>query len=156
MYDKTDNHDNGMMVRGTSASLPPTMEITKINSNRKGKSTIVNKLALVINSRTASNSRRLLAYEPEEAGRSAKRNAITRRNKAELMIRSAFFTGNIGQMTANHLGGKFKQNRQDHADAQYPQGFIGLVGITRSYTFITYKELTSARKLMMMVAKMTW
>ena len=80
----------GMMVRGTSASLPPTMEITKINSNRKGKSTIVNKLALVINSRTASNSRRLLAYEPEEAGRSARRNAITRRNRAELMIRSAF------------------------------------------------------------------
>ena len=31
-------------------------------------------------------------------------------------------------MTANHLGGKFKQNRQDHADAQYPQGFIGLIG----------------------------
>ena len=66
------------------------MEITKINSSRKGKSTMVNKLALVINSRTASNSRRLLAYEPEEAGRSARRNAITRRNKAELMIRSAF------------------------------------------------------------------
>ena len=31
-------------------------------------------------------------------------------------------------MTANHLGGKFKQNRQDHADAQNPQSFIGLVG----------------------------
>ena len=80
----------GIIAKGTNASLPPTIEITKINSNRNGKSTKVNRLALVMNSRTDSNSRRLLAYEPDEAGRSARRNAITRRNKAELIIRSAF------------------------------------------------------------------
>ena len=51
----------GMMVSGIKASLPPIIAITVTNSSKNGKSTKVSKLALVINSRTASNSRKLLA-----------------------------------------------------------------------------------------------
>ena len=78
------------MMAGTIANLPPTIKMTVINNNKKGKSTKTSKLALVINSRTDSNSRKLLAYEPAEAGRSANRSAIIRRKIAELMIKSAF------------------------------------------------------------------
>ena len=80
----------GIMTKGTMASLPAIRNITPTNSSKNGKSTKANKLALVMKSRTDSKSRKLLAYEPAEAGRSAKRNAITRRNSAELIIKSAF------------------------------------------------------------------
>ena len=75
---------------GTITSFPPIMNITNKKSNKNGASTKTNKLALVINSRTASKSRKLLAYEPDESGRSIRRKAITRLNNAELIIKSAF------------------------------------------------------------------
>ena len=61
-----------------------------MNSSTKGKSTSASSEALVMKSRTDSKSRRLLAYEPDDAGLCARSIASTRRNSAELMIRSAF------------------------------------------------------------------
>ena len=79
------------------------IEITTKNKIKNGKSANTSKLALVMKSRTDSKSRKLFAYEPEDVGFSSKRNAITRRNNAELIIKSAFLPAISVKCPRTHL-----------------------------------------------------
>ena len=62
---------------GPAATGPPIHHTMAMNSNTKGRSTRVTTVAEVKKSRRLSNSRRLLANAPAEAGRAAMRMPIT-------------------------------------------------------------------------------
>ena len=136
-----------MVNSGTQASGPATIHMTAMNSSTNGKSTSASSEALVMKSRTDSNSRRLLAYEPEDAGFCARSIAITRRKMAELMIRSAFLPA-MSVMRARMVRAA-NSNRLASSTPMDSTHRVSndLLGITRSYTFITYSEPISASTL---------
>ena len=68
---------SGTAIAGTRATGPPIHHMMAMNSNTKGRSTRVTTVAEVKKSRRLSNSRRLLANAPAEAGRAAMRMPIT-------------------------------------------------------------------------------
>ena len=62
----------GTAMAGTRAIGPPIIQITAMNRAINGRSTRVARVAEAKNSRTVSNSRKVLAKPPaEEAGRAA-------------------------------------------------------------------------------------
>ena len=128
---------SGIVTSGTSASGPATTPITAMNSSTKGKSTSASSEALVMKSRTDSKSRRLLAYEPDEAGFCAKSIASTRLNSAALMIRSAFLPAtSVSRARTMRAANSNTLASSTPSDSTHSVSYA-LLGITRSYTFIT-------------------
>ncbi|MNY55634.1 hypothetical protein D3C86_1916280 [compost metagenome] len=82
---------SGISSNGTQPKGPPTAKITPTNSNTKGRSEMVARVAEVAKSRTDSNSRNWLANEPEEAGLCSIWIERACRNSIVPSTRSAFF-----------------------------------------------------------------
>ena len=68
---------SGTAIAGTSATGPPIQATITTKNSTNGRSTSVTRLAEVKKSRRLSNSRRLLANAPAEAGRAAMRMPST-------------------------------------------------------------------------------
>ena len=60
-------------INGMIATGPPTNHTTPMNTKMNGKSTSVATVAEVMNSRSVSNSRTLLAKAPADSGRAVRR-----------------------------------------------------------------------------------
>ena len=84
------------------------------------------------------------------------RSCMTRRNSAEEMMRSAFLPAMSVRWPRMSLAINSKVMASVTPILSTHRVSMDLFGMTRSYTFMTYSELTSARKLMMKVATMTW